>query len=68
MSQKSCFLAVLAATLVLACGIPAFGGKPTNPPAISYQIVQLDLDAAGVTYARSGAQASTGRVKLWVMW
>ena len=56
MSQKSCFLAVLAATLVLACGIPALGGKPPKPPAISYQIVQLDLvDAAGVAYTRSFA-------------
>lgn len=53
MSQKSCFPAVMAATLVLTCGIPALGGKP---PAISYQIVQLALvDAAGVTYTRSGA-------------
>ncbi len=36
--------------------MPAFGGKPTKPPAISYQIVQLDLaDSAGVTYTRSFA-------------
>ena len=53
MSQKSCFLAVLAATLVLACGIPAFGGKP---PAPSYQILQLDLvDQDGVAYGYSMA-------------
>ena len=56
MSHKSCFLAGLAAALVLANGLQAFGGKPTKPPAISYQIVQLDLaDSAGVTYTRSFA-------------
>ena len=53
MSSKSCFLVGLAATLVLACGMPAFGGKP---PEISYQIVQLDLvDQDGVAYAYSKA-------------
>ena len=53
MSSKSCFLAGLAAILVLACGMPAFGGKP---PALSYQIIQLDLvDQDSVAYAYSMA-------------
>ena len=54
MSSKSCFLVGLAATLVLVCGMPAFGGKP---PAPSYQILQLDLvdDEHGVTYELSNA-------------
>ena len=46
MSQKSCFLVGLAATLVLACSMPALGGKP---PVLSYQILPLDLG----TYAHS---------------
>ena len=53
MSRKSCFLVGLAATLVLACGMPAFGGKPPKP---SYLIRQLDLvDQSGVEYVYSGA-------------
>ena len=50
MSSKSCCLVGLAATLALVCGTPALGGKP---PVLSYQILQLDLDAAGITYADS---------------
>jgi uncharacterized membrane protein len=56
MFHKSCFLAGLAAALMLASGLQAFGGKPTKPPTISYQIVQLDLaDSAGATYTGSVA-------------
>ena len=40
MSSEIMFPGGLAATLVLACGMPALGGKP---PAPSYQILQLDL-------------------------
>ena len=52
MSSKSCCLVGLAATLTLVCGTPALGGKP---PVLSYQVLQLDLDAAGITYADSHA-------------
>ena len=48
MSHKSCFLAGLAAMLVLACGMPAFAAKPPKP---SYLIRQLDLvDQSGIEY------------------
>ncbi len=57
MSSKSSFLAVLVATLALACGTPALGGKP---PAPSYQILQLDLvDDDNVEYATSNASDIT---------
>ncbi len=51
--KKSCFLVALAATLVLACSMSAFGGKP---PVLSYQVIQLDLvDQDSVAYAYSMA-------------
>lgn len=62
MSQKSRFLAVLTATLAVACGIPAFAAKP---PKLSYQILQLDLvEPNGVVYTRSFAYgiSSQGQV------
>ena len=60
MSQKSCFLVALAITLLLACGLPALGGKPpAKPPVLSYQILQLDLvDQDNVTYRATPHPAS----------
>jgi hypothetical protein len=57
MSSKSSFLAGLAAALVLAGGIQAFGGKPTKPPALVNPAFVV-MDGSSIELLSSDAQSA----------